>query len=234
LSSAGSKLARLAAAWLALTALPTGLVAGAGPAKADIYHWVDDQGVVHLTDSPADRRFQRYIPSRGGSGRGIEAIPRSSSILGLGIASSQLDYAVYTPGADGISPKAYDRLIARMARRYEVPPALVKAVVKTESNFHRHAVSSKGAQGLMQLMPETSRDLGVADPFSPEENVWAGTRYLREMKDRFGDWRQALAAYNAGPTMVDQYGGVPPFPETQEYVERVLDYYRRYHGDFSR
>jgi soluble lytic murein transglycosylase len=108
----------------------------------------------------------------------------------------------------------------------------VKAVIAAESNFDPAAVSRRGAQGLMQLMPETAAALGVADPLQPLENVRAGTRYLRLMIDRYGDLERALAAYNAGPTVVDHYGGIPPYPETRDYVQRVLTYYRHYHGDF--
>jgi soluble lytic murein transglycosylase-like protein len=85
----------------------------------------------------------------------------------------------------------------------------------------------------MQLMPATAHSLGVADPFQAEQNVDGGVRYLRHLMNRYGDWTRALAAYNAGPTAVDRYGGVPPYQETQRYVERVLTYYRRYHGDFA-
>ena len=94
--------------------------------------------------------------------------------------------------------------------------------------------SNKGAQGLMQLMPGTAEDMGVDDPFEAEDNVQGGTRYLRAMYERFGDWKHALAAYNAGPGAVERFGGIPPYAETQQYVERVLHYYRRYDGDFSR
>jgi soluble lytic murein transglycosylase len=127
----------------------------------------------------------------------------------------------------------YDGLISDAARDHRLPPALLKAVIAAESRFDPGAVSPKGAQGLMQLMPATARQLGVGDPFTAEENVRGGARYLRELVDRFGDLSRALAAYNAGPSVVDQYGGIPPYRETRQYVARVLTYYRRYHGDFA-
>jgi len=101
--------------------------------------------------------------------------------------------------------------------------------------FNAGAVSRKGAQGLMQLMPRTAASLGVEDALHAGDNVRGGTRYLRLMLDRYGDdLSRALAAYNAGPTAVDRYRGVPPYRETRAYVKRVLTYYRHYHGDFSR
>jgi soluble lytic murein transglycosylase-like protein len=126
----------------------------------------------------------------------------------------------------------FDTLIHEMALAYSVPPALVKAVIAAESAFNPSAVSRKGAQGLMQLMPQTAAGLGVRDPLEPSQNVRGGTNYLREMIDRYGDLTRALAAYNAGPAAVDHYGGIPPYRETRAYVERVLTYYRSYHGDF--
>ena len=132
------------------------------------------------------------------------------------------------------APRAYDGVISLVARLQDVPPALVKAVIHTESNFNRLAVSPKGAQGLMQLMPATSQKLGVSDPFESFQNVEGGVRYLRRLIDRYGSWRLALAAYNAGPTAVDHYGGVPPYRETQAYVKKVLSYYAQYDADFSR
>lgn len=122
-------------------------------------------------------------------------------------------------------------LIRRTARKYRVDPNLVKAVVAVESNFDTLAVSEKGAQGLMQLMPATAREMGVDSPFKPSENIRGGVRYLRSMLDRYSDLGIALAAYNAGPVAVDRYGGIPPFPETKAYVERVLQFYHEYRDE---
>jgi len=127
----------------------------------------------------------------------------------------------------------YDGLILRAARSQRVEPALVKAVIAAESDFNPQAVSNKGALGLMQLMPQTAKTLGVKDALQPEQNVAGGTRYLREMLDRYNDVSHALAAYNAGPTAVDRYQGIPPYKETQAYVARVLDYYHGYHPEFT-
>jgi len=118
-------------------------------------------------------------------------------------------------------------LIGKHAAQLGVDPALVEAVMRVESGGAPHSISPAGAEGLMQLMPATARSLGVRDPFDPDESIQGGTRYLRDMLDRFGDLPRALAAYNAGPAAVEQYGGIPPYPETQAYVRRVLDEARR-------
>ncbi len=118
--------------------------------------------------------------------------------------------------------------VAEAAARHGVEEALIRAVMHAESNFRAGARSHKGAQGLMQLMPSTARELGVADPFDPRQNIDGGTAYLARMLQRFGDERLALAAYNAGPEAVERHGGVPPFAETQVYVERVSQLRRRY------
>ena len=117
------------------------------------------------------------------------------------------------------------RLIDIYARHNGLSSRLVQAVVQVESGYNPDAMSQKGAMGLMQLMPETAAELGVGDAYDPEENLRGGTRYLRQQLDRFGDLRLALAAYNAGPTAVARYDGIPPYRETQRYVEKVLDLY---------
>jgi soluble lytic murein transglycosylase len=181
-----------------------GLLAAAPARGGDLYRYVDARGVVHITDRKPDGPHEVVARPRG--------LRRSA------------------PEA----PTRYDPLITRVAGSYGVPAALVKAVIHAESAFNEAAVSRKGAMGLMQLMPETARELGVEYPFRAEENVLAGTRYLRRLHDRYGSWTTTLAAYNAGPSAVDRYRGIPPYAETRAYVDRVLSYYRRYHGDFSR
>jgi len=117
-----------------------------------------------------------------------------------------------------------EKSIQRAARRYNLPSGLIRGVIRAESNFQVSAVSRAGAQGLMQLMPATARELGVADPFDIEQNIDGGARYLRQMLNSFGgDVKVALAAYNAGPGAVEKYGGqIPPYQETEQYVNRVL------------
>ena len=129
-------------------------------------------------------------------------------------------------------PKAepqLDRFIEDAARRYKVPVALVWAIMHAESNFDTHAVSNKGAAGLMQLMPQTGSEMYVRDLFDAEQSIEGGTRYLRVLANQFdGDMVKMIAAYNAGPEALKKYGGVPPFPETQAYVKRVLQLYYQY------
>ncbi len=129
---------------------------------------------------------------------------------------------------EGISawadPSAFDQLIQEACKRYSVDPALVKGVIAAESGFNPMAESVAGAKGLMQLTDATASSLGVEDAFDPAQNIDAGVRFLRQLLDRFQDEAMALAAYNAGPGAVEQYGGLPPYHETQLYVPRVLSY----------
>jgi hypothetical protein len=118
-------------------------------------------------------------------------------------------------------------LVDRLAALHGIDVKLAHAVVQVESNYEPHAVSPKGAKGLMQIMPSVVQAFAVADPFDPEQNLNAGLGYLRELLDTLPDLRLALAAYNAGPGAVSKYGGVPPFPETQEYVQRILALVKR-------
>ena len=125
--------------------------------------------------------------------------------------------------------KEYEGIIMQASQRFKVDPSLVKALIKAESDFDNRAVSNKGAQGLMQLMPETANAMEVTNPFSPEENIFGGTRYFSLLLERFNnDKVLALAAYNAGPEAVESHGGLPPFPETESFVAKVLDYYEKY------
>ena len=137
------------------------------------------------------------------------------------------------PACDSLSPLSVQPMARKAAESYRVDPDLVMAVIRQESAFQPCVVSSKGAMGLMQLMPATASDLGVQDAFDPQQNIAAGTKLLRDLLDRYsGDLNRALGAYNAGPRNVNTYGGVPPFPETENYIDsimRTLDSSRRQH-----
>jgi soluble lytic murein transglycosylase-like protein len=170
----------------------------AKPAPADIYRYVDEDGVIHFSNTPTHYRFRLYI------------------------RETNLDYRAYFD--------RYDRIITRAARKHGVDNSLVKAVIRAESDFDKNAVSRKGAQGLMQLMPETAKELAVKDSFDPHENINAGVRYLKRQLNNFqNNVPLALAAYNAGENAVRRYGRIPPYQETRTFVDRVL----RYWDEFS-
>ncbi len=171
---------------------------------ADIYRYVDGEGVVHFSNTQPDEKFSLYL--REGPKAALR--PQASAVPGASWMTGYVD---------------------RFSRANDLPPALVHAIIKAESNGQRTAVSRKGAKGVMQLMPFTSKRMRVNDPFDPIENIEGGIKYIKELLVAFeGDLTNTVAAYNAGPGAVRKYGGVPPYQETRLYVRRVMDLYRQY------
>lgn len=148
----------------------------------------------------------------------------SSKTAAQKAGGTQFSGALKKAVQSGKSSDSLDDIFAEASSRYHVPENLLKAVAKAESGFRANAVSSCGAQGVMQLMPGTAKSLGVDDPFDAEQNIMGGAKYLGGLLNQYGDEKLALAAYNAGSGNVKKYGGIPPFPETQNYVRKVLGY----------
>ena len=188
--------------------LPYSLAHSAG---GDIYWFTDENGVVHFSNVPTDKRYVPFITSGGRSAK------KTISARG----------ATRSPGA---VKTQYGPAIEEIARTYALESALIHAVVTVESAYNPTAISKKGAAGLMQLMPETAQRYGVADRFDPVQNLHGGARYLNDLLKMFnGNLNLTLAAYNAGENNVIKYGHqIPPFQETRNYVPRVLDLYRKY------
>jgi soluble lytic murein transglycosylase-like protein len=171
------------------------------PASADaqIYAWRDANGTLVLSDRELNTPTKIY------------EVPGAPS------------YRTTTAAAERpTSSPRFDDIVVTHAQRHALRPELVRAVIQVESGYNPMATSPKGAMGLMQLMPATARELGVRNPYDPEENIRGGTAYLRQLLDRYdGNEQLALAAYNAGAGAVDRYGNVPPYRETRDYVRRV-------------
>jgi soluble lytic murein transglycosylase-like protein len=182
--------------------------------SADIYRYVDPSGTVHFTDRPVHSGFKLFMrtkasPPSPGPAPAAAQPTRSTGwkVGGLGSARG----------------RAYNALVEQASQRWGVNPALIHAVITAESNYNPEAMSHAGAMGLMQLMPGTAKRFGVADPWDPHQNVNGGTKYLRELLDRFRSLKLALAAYNAGEGAVEQHGNqIPPYAETQHYVQKVM------------
>lgn len=183
-----------------------------GSAEAQVYKWVDENGVITFSNiaPPSDReyrvlRFPCYASDPKCRSVSWEKVP--------------------------LNTQAYRLEIQSAASFNELEESLIRAIIHAESAYQADARSPKGAQGLMQLMPETAAELDVADPFDPAANIEGGARYLAQLLSEFdGDLELAAAAYNAGPNAVYQHGGIPPFDETREYVRRVKILYKRYQG----
>ena len=175
------------------------MIAMATPLYADIYVYADKAGVLHFTNVPTSSKSSNYkVYIKETSNRPLE-----SNITDL-----------------------YDHVISEASHTHGVSFSLLKALIKTESDFNPRAVSSAGARGLMQLMPENIKTLKIKNPFDPRENIMGGTRYLKQLINRFnGKLPLALAAYNAGPGVVEKYRRIPPFQETENFVKQVMEYY---------
>ncbi len=143
--------------------------------------------------------------------------------------SNILNEFVENDVSDGELSASITNAINEASRKYDIDPNLIKAVIRQESNFNASVTSSAGAQGLMQLMPKTAASLGVSDSFNIEQNIDGGSKYLDQLLDRYNNNEElALAAYNAGPSTVDKYSGIPPYVETENYVDKVLSYKQKY------
>lgn len=184
----------------------------ASPAGADLYSYTDADGVIHFSNKPqGDGKYKLYLKT---------AKPTKSAGASIAVMPSDSSMERFT---------RYDAWIRQAGALYQIPEALIRAIIKCESDYDPRAVSPVGAQGLMQLMPETGLRMQVRDAFDPRENIFGGTRYLRVLANTFnGDLELTIAGYNAGEGAVARHGGIPPYAETQGYVTRVLTYYRRY------
>jgi soluble lytic murein transglycosylase-like protein len=184
-----------------------------GQASADIYSYVDADGVVHFTTTKASPQSKLYLKSEGKTLNGARP----------GVTPSP------PQDRDPSRFSRYDEHIRQAATLYQIPEQLVRAVIKVESDYDPRAVSVAGARGLMQLMPDTATGLQVRDINDPRENIFGGVRYLRILANMFnGDLELTVAAYNAGENAVIQHRGIPPYAQTRDYVVKVTKFYRRY------
>jgi soluble lytic murein transglycosylase-like protein len=174
-------------------------------ARADIYERTHQNGVKEYTNRPSGPGWI-FCMTESGSQPVIEFVKEGK-------------------------PKSIDEIVTEIASKFVIDAGLVKAIIMAESNCDPNAVSSKGAQGLMQLMPSTAKNLNVSRPFDPRENIIGGVKYIKGLMASYGKLELALAAYNAGPGAVEKYAGIPPYRETINYVKKVISYYEKFKKD---
>jgi len=200
---------RLLTTWALL-----GSFAAPSARAGDLYSYVDEDGVIHFSNVPSDGRYRRV----------------QGHVTPGGVYRAETARARPTARTASLTAEQYRQHIKAASVKYQLPEALLLAVMAVESNFDPRALSEKGAVGLMQLMPGTARDMYVSDAWSPEQNIDGGARYLRILANLYeGDLFKTLAAYNAGPDAVRRAGdAIPDIPETREYVRRVVALYQAF------
>jgi hypothetical protein len=190
------------------------------PASADIYRYIDENGVVNFSNVSV------------GKSKNFKTVKKETKNETSSVSAPRIPGPLKAQSAS--IPQSYVEIINSASYHHGVDPSLVHAVIKVESDFNPYAMSRKGAMGLMQLMPQTAQELNVRNTFSPHENIYGGVKYLRYLMDRYeGNLSLALAAYNAGETTVKKWGTVPPIRETQNYVKKILSLYNGTGGTLS-
>jgi soluble lytic murein transglycosylase-like protein len=199
------------------------LSAVAVPGAADMYAYVDGNGIKHVSNTKVDSRYKLVMRTP----KYRKPNPKSRAVRAQKIYRAKSKGKPFS--INEANRKRYAKDITTIARKYRLDPKLLHAVISAESGFNPRAVSPAGAMGLMQLMPATARRFGVNNPYDPIANMHGGARYLRLLLNQFNNLNLALAAYNAGENAVVRYGNkIPPYKETRTYVARVRDFYKHY------